>query len=342
MKSNFKRNYQRIIAVLTFIIIMVTNIPVYANTNSDNTSYSSRYITIDGKKMHVILYGNITQTGTNVSFTDKSKTTLVMIPALAIPSPHLYFKPLAQALDTNFNVVIIEPFGYGLSDLASTARNIENINKELNKALDILDINKCVLLVHSISGVYGLNFVLENSEKVKGFISIDNTIYDEEIQEDLAMEQEYMLNGVEEFNTLRNSFSSIDDFQLAIAKDPMKFGATLPEIVGYTYPETDMDEYIQAYSLSFNENTKSEINQLNNSLLTIKEKKFPESLPVLMMISSSNVEQIPAWETGHRNQLNSASTNHELYILEGTHYIWYTNLSGIVEHINEWQIEHEF
>lgn len=342
MKVNQKRNYQRITAILAFFVIMVTIIPTYAKANSDSINYYSQYITVDEKEMRVVLYGNLTQTGSDVSFTDKSKTTLVMLPALAISSPHLYFKPLAQALDTDFNVVIIEPFGYGLSDLASTARSVENINAELNEALNVLDIDECVLLVHSISGIYGLDFVFNYPDKVKGFIAVDNTIYDDEIQDALAMEREYMLKGIEEFNTIRNSFPSIQDFQLAIEKEPAKYGVALPEIVGYTYPESDMEEYIQAYSLGFNESIENEINQTEQSSLTIKGKKFPDSLPVLMMISSNNVENVPAWETGHYNQLNSESANHELYILEGSHYIWYTNLSGIVNHINDWKANHQF
>lgn len=342
MKTNQKRNYQKIIAILAFFIIMVTSIPTYAKVNANNINYSSRYITVAGKEMRVALYGNLTQTGSDVSFTNKNKTTLVMLPALGVSSPHLYFKPLAQALDTDFNVVIMEPFGYGLSDLASTTRSVEHINNELNEALTVLDIDECVLLVHSISGVYGLDFVLNYSDKVKGFIAIDNTIYDDEMQNELAMEKEYMLKAIEEFNGIRNSFPSVQDFQLAMEKEPAKYGAALPEIVGYTYPESDMKEYIQAYSLGFNESIKNEINQMDQSLLTIKNKKFPDSLPVLMMISSANVENVPAWKTGHSNQLNSESSNHELYILEGSHYIWYTNLSGIVAHINEWKTSHQF
>lgn len=341
MNTNAKRKYQRIIAVLTFIMIMVTSVPANAKEQS-NINYFSRYITIDGREMHVVLYGDISQTGNEVSFTDGNKTTLVMLPALAVSSPHLYMKPIAEALDTDFNVVIIEPLGYGLSDMATTTRSMENINKELEEALEILGIDQCVLMVHSISGVYGLDFVLGDSDKVKGFISIDNTVYDEGLLDGLAMEQEYMLNIGKEFDELRNSFLTLEDFQLAITQDPEKYGATLPEITGYQYPESDMEEYIQAVSLSYNQSSISEIEQTDDALLKIKDKKFPDSLPVLMMISSNNVENVPAWEPGHRNQLNPASANHELYVLEGSHYIWFTNLTGIVEHVNTWKDKHQF
>lgn len=342
MKMDVKKICQQIISVLAIIMLAMISIPAYAKSNTNSTDTFSRYITVDGKEMHVVLYGDISQTDTGATFTNENKTTLVMLPALGVPSPHIYFKPLAQALDTDFNVVIIEPFGYGLSDLASTTRNVANINNELNKALEVLEIDECVLLVHSASGVYGLNFVFDHPEKVKGFISIDNTIYDDAMQEELAMEQEYMLEQAEAFDELRNSFSSVHDFELAIANDPETYGAALPDVNGYTYSESDIAEYIKAYSLSCNENIISEISQMDKSLLTIKGKQFPDSLPVITMISSSNAENVPGWETGHRNQLNLSSANHELYILQGSHYLWYTNLSGIVEYINEWQVKHGF
>lgn len=342
MKTNLKQIYQRIVPVLAIIMLVAINIPAYAQENTNSNRAASRYITVDGKKMHVVLYGDINQTDTNVSFTNNTKTTLVMLPALGVPSPHIYFKPLAQALDTNFNVVIIEPFGYGLSDLASTTRNVENINNEFNKALESLGINECVLLVHSSSGVNGMEFVFDHPEKIKGFIGIDNTVYDDAMQEELAMEQEYMLAELERFNELRDSFPSVQDFQLAIAEDPESYGIALPEVTGYTYSQSDMDEYYEACSLSCNDNIKDQIMQMNNSLLAIKDQTFPDTLPVLTLISSVNAENVPGWESGHRNQLNLSCSNHELYILQGNHYLWYTNLSGIVKYINEWKVTHQF
>ena len=276
------------------------------------------------------------------AFADEGKTTLVMLPALGVPSPHIYFKPLAESLDESFNVVIVEPFGYGLSDGALTDRTVDNINSEVNVALDTMGIEQCVLLVHSISGVYGLNFVQNYPEKVKGFIAVDNTVYDEELAEAMEMEKKYMLQGIDEFQKIKNSFSSLEEFQTALKTDPDKYGAALPQVSGYTYTESDREEYIQAYSLSNNDTIRSEVNGMDQSLLSIKNKKFPSALPVLTMISSENVQNVPAWETAHRNQLDLESGNHQLYIVNGGHYIWYTNLTQVVQLINEWRMENHF
>lgn len=286
------------------------------------------------------LYGKLDASGE--TFADEGKTTLVMMPALGVPSPHIYFKPLAQSLDESFNIVIVEPFGYGLSDVAATDRTVDNINSELNAALDTMGIKQCVLLVHSISGVYGLNFVQNYPEKVKGFIAVDNTVYDEELAEAMEMEKKYMLQGIDEFQKIKNSFSSLEEFQMALKTDPDKYGAALPQVSGYTYTESDREEYIQAYSLSSNDTIRNEVNGMDQSLLSIKNKKFPSALPVLTMISSENVQNVPAWETAHRNQLDLESGNHQLYIVNGGHYIWYTNLTQVVQLIDEWRIENHF
>lgn len=99
---------------------------------------------------------------------------------------------------------------------------------------------------------------------------------------------------------------------------------------------------MRIYSLSSNDTIRNEVNGMDQSLLSIKNKKFPSALPVLTMISSENVQNVPAWETAHRNQLDLESGNHQLYIVNGGHYIWYTNLTQVVQLIDEWRIENHF
>ena len=164
----------------------------------------------------------------------------------------------------------------------------------------------------------------------------------EELAEAMEMEKKYMLQGIDEFQKIKNSFSSLEEFQMALKTDPDKYGAALPQVSGYTYTESDREEYIQAYSLSSNDTIRNEVNGMDQSLLSIKNKKFPSALPVLTMISSENVQNVPAWETAHRNQLDLESGNHQLYIVNGGHYIWYTNLTQVVQLIDEWRIENHF
>src|SRR5699024_2439591 len=101
---------KRIVCVLIIAIILLNgNLPVQAATNESCSI--SKFITVDNKEMHVVLYGELDQN--SGTFADQSKEILVMLPALAVPSPNIYFMPLAEALDSAYNVVVIEPFGYG-------------------------------------------------------------------------------------------------------------------------------------------------------------------------------------------------------------------------------------
>lgn len=323
---------KRIACVIIMALILLNSgliLPVQAAINE--SSSASKFITVDSKDMHIVLYGNLDQNG--VTFADPSKETLVMLPALAVPSPNIYFKPLAEALSSAYNVVVIEPLGYGLSDMTESARTVENINSELYAALETLGIDTCTLLVHSISGVYGLNFLYSYPEKVNAFIAIDNTVYDEELSEVLTMEQDYMLQAAEEFDGLRNAFDNVEEFEAAIAADPSKYGAELPDVVGYTYSESDQEEYYRAFARSSNQTIQNEIQNMENSQESIEGKKFPSALPVLTLLSSDNVEAISAWKTAHQNQLDFSSGNHKLHILEGSHYIWYSNLNDLVNYI---------
>lgn len=342
MRHNLKKISRRIIVALTAPVLLLAGMSACAQENTNNENGFEKHVTVAGRQMRVVLYGDITRSQEEVFFSDSSKSTLVMLPCLGIASPNLYFKPLAQELDENFNIIVVEPLGYGLSETALTERSAANINSDLNEALTALGVDECILLVHSISGVYGLNFALQYPDKVKGFIAVDNTVYDDGLAEAYAMEKEYMLNGLEEFNAVRDSFDSVEAFRLALAQNPEEYGVELPQIQGYTYSEADREEYIRAVSLSANESIESEVNQMDQNLLAVKGKKFPDTLPVLVMVSADNVQNIPIWETAHRNQLNPENSKHKMYILEGSHYIWYTNLTGVVGQINQWQAENQF
>lgn len=201
-----------------------------------------------------------------------------------------------------------------------------------------MGIDTCTLLLHSISGVYGLNFLYSYPEKVDAFIAIDNTVYDEELSEALAMEQDYMLQTAEEFDELRNTFGSIEEFEAAIAANPSQYGAELPDVAGYTYTESDQEEYYKAYARSSSQTIQEEIQNMDEALNTINGKKFPSTLSVLTMLSSDNVDAMPVWKTAHQKQLDASSGNHELLILQGGHYIWYTNLDAVIQGIYEWKI----
>ena len=118
--GRYKKRISRIVTITMLFAFLVGNSNMVHAMEKTQVGYASKYITVKGNNMHLALYGKLDASGE--TFADEGKTTLVMMPALGVPSPHIYFKPLAQSLDESFNIVIVEPFGYGLSDVASTNR----------------------------------------------------------------------------------------------------------------------------------------------------------------------------------------------------------------------------
>lgn len=129
----------------------------------------------------------------------------------------------------------MEPFGYGLSDITESERTVENINRKVYNALEVLGIDSCTLLAHSISDVYDLNVVHAYHERINAVIARDNTVYDEELSEALTMKQDYMLQITQSFYSLIDTFDSVDKYEDAVASEPQMYGAEFPDVIGYIY-----------------------------------------------------------------------------------------------------------
>lgn len=119
-------------------------------------------VNVKGKKM------NVYTTGTG----DKK---IVLLPGLGEFSQVYSHHNLIEELAKTYKVVVVEPFGYGLSDTIDEPRTIDNITEEIHEALDQLDIKEYLLMGHSIAGVYGLNYSQKYPEEVLGFVGLDTS-----------------------------------------------------------------------------------------------------------------------------------------------------------------------
>lgn len=98
----YKKQISRIVTVAMLFAFLVGNSNMVYAMGATQVGYASKYITVKGNNMHLALYGKLDASGE--TFADEGKTTLVMMPALGVPSPHIYFKPLAQSLDESFEL----------------------------------------------------------------------------------------------------------------------------------------------------------------------------------------------------------------------------------------------
>ena len=84
--------------------------------------------------------------------------TMVLLSGLGTAAPALDFAPLVRQLG-DYNVIVVEGFGYGYSDMSARPRTVQNITAELHDVLSKLGAPKPYVLVgHSIAGFYTLSY----------------------------------------------------------------------------------------------------------------------------------------------------------------------------------------
>ncbi len=151
-----------VIALVVFIAIVFVVDKISSKVEEGKIKPYGQSVTVDGKNMNVLIQG-------------QGEETVVLLPGLGTGTPALDFKPLVEELSPFYRVVVIEPFGYGLSDITEKERSTENIVSEIHEALQILKIDRYILMGHSIAGIYGLDYVNKYEHEVSAFVGIDSS-----------------------------------------------------------------------------------------------------------------------------------------------------------------------
>lgn len=98
-----------IIAILLFVAIVYTVNKISSYSEQKRMEPYGQHVSVDGKNMNVFIQG-------------EGEETIVLLPGFGTAAPALDFKPLISELSPYYKVVVVEPFGYGLSD--QTKRNV--------------------------------------------------------------------------------------------------------------------------------------------------------------------------------------------------------------------------
>lgn len=300
--------------VSVLLLCAVTNFALTAYEKSSNPPIG-KMMDVNGDKMHVYTQG----TGPN---------TIVLMTGLGTASPVYDFMPLIKALEKDYTVCVVEPFGYGWSSQTSAPRTNESMIEETRAALKQANISPPYILVpHSISGIYALQYANTYPEEVKGVVGLDISF------PALAKIDESLNASPPNVYGIANAMGLL---RVAIGLDP-----TMLEV---EYPEyTDSDKKILGMFTYWNTGNKTVENETAarlENLTTTLDMKFPEAIPVRMILSKESVEWFKNgplaadWVLEHE-KLVAGNKNTRTEILEGGHYIHYGNTSKIVEIINE-------
>ena len=94
------------------------------------------------EKAAIMPYGatvRLAEGDVNVVRTGGAGPTMVLLSGYGTAAPAIDFAPLIRELD-EYDVIVIEGFGYGYSDLDVADRSIENITSEIHQVLDKLNV----------------------------------------------------------------------------------------------------------------------------------------------------------------------------------------------------------
>ncbi|MFC3746891.1 alpha/beta fold hydrolase [Paenibacillus sp. GCM10012306] len=295
------------LAIILFVVgVFVVN-KVSNNAELGKIEPYGQKVSVDGKNMNVLIEG-------------KGDETVVLLTGFATAAPGLDYKLLIDQLAPFYKVVVVEPFGYGLSDLTDKERTIDNIVAETHEALQKLNINHYTLMAHSIGGIYGLEYVNKYENEVKAFVGIDSSF-----PAQLSKEDEEFPTGVYKF--LRDSGFN----RLLMKLNPDQVFAP------------DGDEHIKDQTRmitlknAFNSDMLNEGENFAHNFRTAASYSFPKNLPVLFFLVKDTTD-VAGWKEGHEEQIKDSAYG-KIIELEGEHYLHHTRSKEIAQDFRSFMAE---
>jgi len=273
-------------------------------------------VKVNGKNMVFGVYGK------------DNDIPIVLLPGLGVNAPALLYKPFAEALSDKFKVIVIEPFGYGLSDSVKAERNIKNIISEIHTAVHKYGLKKFYLMGHSVGGLYSLGYANKYPEDLLGVIGIDNTPTG--LEEVKANEDDVKARGTDCNNKFKDGYwKNITDEEFKMTTNPFD--------LSYKYSEEELKNYRIIFGYTFcNDNSTDETYHFNSNIDELEGLVFPESIPVLQFVSSANSNYSAGWIPSHEALVSNSTTTNEVILLEGSHFLFIDQKDAMAEKIKSW------
>lgn len=267
-----------------------------------------------------------------VSVEGKGNKTIVLLSGLGTPCPIIDFKPLADRLSDSYRVVTVEYTGYGLSKDADVDKSNQAIVGEIREVLRQLKIKPpYILMPHSISGVYCMQYLKMYPAEVEAMIGIDASVpnqgrYGDEqnVSEGIYVLARFMdMTGL---NRLSNLFGN-----------PM-----IQEMeAGGNYSRQDM-AVIKAV-MNQKQVTRAlfhEVKKMPENMKSLYDMKLPADKPVLYILSKESCIQMKqelkkrgyhaTWDGLHKEVISNSDIQ-KINYLDGQHYLQWTQPDKIAE-----------
>lgn len=317
MKKKKRSVFKWILLILLILAVILCGWnQIYSSIEkkSSEGKFNGNYVNVDGRKLSYEIFG------------EGNDNTIIFLPASCEFDPSVSYRPFLNEISKDNKVVVLEPFGYGLSDESDKKRNVENTVEELHSAAKDLGLDHYYLMAHSWGGVHSLLWANKYPDEVAGFIGIDPSAP--------GMEEVKMAHiRVVDIESVAMAVSKAVDF-IGINRLTVTISGTGLDESLFSKEEIDRYRYLRL-NKAYNSNIVEEIFEAKDSLKTLSGMKFPETVPVLNLVSSSNCESMPEWKTIHEAEGNS-NPKSKLVVVEGDHYLTSSNPEKVLSEIRDW------
>jgi pimeloyl-ACP methyl ester carboxylesterase len=293
------RRIARAFAILVAILLPLT--AVSALVNASITASEKATLAPYGQKVSIDA-GDV-----NVYRNGGTGPTMVLLSGFGTPAPAIDFAPLIRNLDS-FNVIVVEGFGYGYSDLDVPNRTIENITSELHEVLAKLEVNEPVILVgHSVGGIYARYYANAYPKDVSAIVGIDPMAA---TTSSLKVAAPSIVEAVQ---------ANVGLFRWVTTISP---DLVQPPGTAYTADERRRTAAMTTWNYG-NASVSDEWSRIGANSTKASAHPFAADLPVLEILSSESVKTMPEWLPNHEAELEGVAT-HQLEVLKGAHYLQWT------------------
>lgn len=166
MKKALKITGKILLIILALAIIFLLGLFIYHRVMLKKEedilkNYPGQLVDVGGHNMNVYISG-------------EGEHTLVFLAPAGDTSPALTFKPLYSGLSGECKTVVVEKFGYGMSDVVDTERDYKVMVDECREALSKSGVEApYILCPYSKSGIDTLIWAQEYPDEVEAIISLD-------------------------------------------------------------------------------------------------------------------------------------------------------------------------
>lgn len=290
-----KRKWLAVLGALTLMVLAM--FPLGALAEED--FYTGDYVELDsGDKIWVSKFGD-------------GDRNIVFFAGFGAPSPTYEFIPMIKEINEKlpeYTVYVYEYPGTGKTGDVDAERNVPNITAEIHETMSKLGIESFTPIVHSISGAYLLSYVNEYPEQVERIICIDNSVPKQALTTPYDEMYEYYDGAIAEIK-------AIDWSTVTYETNPEYY--YLPN--DFEFSDDELNRYTEYISRSYNDTMVNELYRMEENLTSILDATFPEDLPVIMFVSTGTQAELPDWHDLHQAMV--MSDNHEMHIIDGSHYL---------------------